>query len=763
MNAPWEKLHTSLAGRYELREEIGRGMAVVYAARDLRHDRPVAIKFLSDEASASRGSERFQREIHIAAALNHPHILPLFDSGEIDGRLYFVMPLVRGETLRQRLRRESRLSVDDALRIAREIAEALAHAHDAGIIHRDVKPENILLAHGHALLADFGIARAPAGGDGDALTVTGVVVGTPEYMSPEQLLGDDSIGPAADVYALGCVLYEMLTGASPHHGARLEALVASRLAPPPSIRRSRPELTVSIERAITRTLAARPGDRFQSAREFAAALTVASSTNARVAADHSLVVRPFDAVGDDAGLAFFTDGITEEVIGDLSKVRSLRVISRTSAMRLKGSAQDVRAIARDYDVRYVVSGSVRSAGDRVRIATEIVDAMLDAPVWAGKFDGFTTDPFSIQELVARGVVEALRVSLSPEEQRVLADRPIGDPRAHECYRRAMAGIVDFSREGLGRAGALLEEGLAIVGDNAHLFAAMGSLHWQWVNAGFDVSEERVARARHWLDRAMELDPELADAHLGMAWIAGSRGQNPAALRHLDRALASEPNHALALAMYAVFDWVLGRPEHLRQTLQHLRSIDPWELWGVLLSAWECALRGDRAERERWCGLAFEISQTPVVSFLHGMLRAQDGEREAARDPWVRGLRDSEDDFFALLCRAGVAGLDGDQASVKKWLDRPVAQSLADHDAQWAWHIAEVSALAGLPDLAMGFLERAVRQGFSNTLMLESRDATLAAVRSHARFPELLEATRQNATVLEAALGRPGPTDLSPTA
>ena len=762
MNAPPENLRTALAGRYDLGEEIGRGMAVVYAARDLRHDRPVAIKILSEEAAISQASERFQREIRVAAALNHPHILPLFDSGTVDSRLYFVMPLVQGESLRQRLRRESRLPVDDALRIAREIADALAYAHDAGIIHRDVKPENILLAHGHALLADFGIARAQARETDTALTVTGVVIGTPEYMSPEQLLGEDAIGPAADVYALGCVLFEMLTGAGPHRAPQLEALFAGRLGPPPAIRRFRPELTVSLERAITRTLAVRPGDRFESARAFAAALVAASSPEPRVAAGLSLVVRPFDAVGNDTELAFFTDGITEEVIGDLSKVRSLRVISRTSAMRLKGSAHDVRTIAREYDVRYVVSGSVRSVGDRVRVATEIVDAMLDVPVWAGKFDGSTTDPFSIQELVARGVVAALRVALSPEEQRALGARAIADPRAYECYRRAMAGIVDFTRDGLERSRVLLEEGLAIVGDNPQLFAAMGTLHWQWVNAGFDVSEERVALARHWLSRAMALEPELADAHVGMAWIAGSRGQNPAALRHLDRALASEPNHALALAMYAVFDWVLGRPQHLRQTLEHLRSIDPWELWGVLMSACECAHRGDREAREGWCVRAFEISQAPMVACFHGVLRAQDGEREAAREPWQRGVRDSEDDFFALLCRAGVAALDGDEVSVKKFLDHPVARSLADHDAQWAWHIAEVTALAGLPEQAMGLLERAVQQGFSNTLMLESRDAMLAPVRAHPRFPALLESAKRNAAVLEEALRHPGETDGSHT-
>ncbi|HUF30393.1 MAG TPA: protein kinase [Gemmatimonadaceae bacterium] len=745
------KLRDALAERYRLEGEIGRGgMAVVYAAHDLRHQRQVAVKVLSAEESAARGTERFLREIRVAAGLSHPHILPLYDSGEAGGQLFFVMPLVDGESLRQRLSRETRLPTGDAIRIAREIADALAFAHGAGVIHRDVKPENILLSHGHALLADFGIACAPGGTGANALTMTGTVVGTPDYMSPEQLLGEDSVGPGTDVYALGCVLFEMVTGAPPFKGSHLQAMLARRLAgPAPSAREHRPDVTPSLDRSLTRALAASPGERYATAAEFAESLEhTAGAGSAGAQPDLSLVVRPFDSVGDDPDLGFFSDGLTEEVIGDLSKLRALRVISRTSAMRLKGTPLNVRGIGREYDVRYVVTGSVRRSGQRIRVATEIADALLDSPVWAGKFDGSMDDPFEAQEQVARGVVDALRLSLSPEEQRLLAERPIADARAYECYRKAMSDIVRFSSEGLQRAEALLAEGLAIVGDNARLFAAMGTLHWQYVNSGIDVREERVAEAMRWLERAVALEPDLADAQVGLAWIVGSRGDIPAAMRHVDRALAADPNHSFALAFYAVIDWLCGRRAHLTQMITRLQSVDPWELWGVALAGCERALAGDREGRDRYFRRALEISESPLILAMHGFVQAQDGELEAARHTWSTIGGELPDDMGKALCLAGVSAAEGRTAEVRERLSAPAVLPLVERDAQWAWHVAEVYSIAEMREEAIAALELAVRQGMSNVWMLESRDATLAPLRGDPRFAALLATAREKAAALE---------------
>jgi serine/threonine-protein kinase len=752
-------LSTALADRYQLEDELGRGgMAVVYAARDARHSRRVALKVLSLEASALRGAERFQQEIRITAGLSHPHIVPVFDSGEIAGRLYYVMPLVEGETLRARLQREGRLGIGESVRIAREVADALGYAHQAGIVHRDIKPENILLAHGHALVADFGIARPSGTGEGERLTMTGMLVGTPDYMSPEQLLDDAPPGPTADIYALGCVLFEMLTGAPPLGGPTYQATVARRLSSPaPRVRDARPEVSITLDAAVGSALAPEPADRFVSVVAMAAALGEATRSDPIASQPEvSLVVRPFDPVGGDLDVAEFADGLTEEVIGDLSRVSGLRSISRTSAMRLKGTALDPRRIGRDYSVRYVVTGSVRRAGPRVRVATEIVDTVLDSPVWSGRFDGSTEDPFDIQERVARGIVEALQVKLTAAEERLLSTRPIADPRAADCLRQARAGIISFSRDGLERAEALIRRGIDLVGDNAHLFTGMGMAEFQWVNAGFEIRDRaaitaRLAKAREWLRRAIALEPELPDAHVATAWMDLSRGDLTAAILHCRRAIRVEPGHAFAHSLLSIAYALLSRQDDLRRTLDRLQALDPWESWGILASAALASLDGDRGARDRHIDRAMGIAPSPLVYFYAATILAQDAELDAATHIWARCQEDPEEDLGAHFCLAAVAGVRGDPTLARSLaVKRDQTPAISD-DPQWTWYTAEILALSGEHELAVTTLAEAVRQGFWNPLMLEGRDATLRPLMSNPRYPPIVAEARRGALALQAAL------------
>src|SRR5512138_48408 len=268
-----QQLQSALAGRYRVERELGAGgMATVYLARDLRHDRDVAIKVLHPELAAALGAERFLAEIKTTARLQHPHILPLLDSGDAGG-LYYVMPYVSGETLRSRLERERQLPVDDAVRIAREVADALAHAHAASVVHRDIKPENILLQDSHARVADFGIALAVEHASGARLTQTGLSLGTPHYMAPEQAMGERTIDARADIYSLGCVLYEMLTGEPPFTGPTAQAIVARVITDTPRpVSLQRRSVPAHVEAAVERALEKLPADRFSTATEFAAAL-----------------------------------------------------------------------------------------------------------------------------------------------------------------------------------------------------------------------------------------------------------------------------------------------------------------------------------------------------------------------------------------------------------------------------------------------------------------------------------------------------------
>ena len=277
-----ESLEEALAGRYQLQRELGRGgMATVFLAHELKHDRMVALKVLHPELAATLGPERFQREIRTTARLQHPHILPVLDSGEAAGQLWYTMPFVEGESLRDRLRHERQLSVEDALQIAGEVSDALGYAHGQGIVHRDIKPENILLSRGHAVVADFGVARALQAAGREQLTETGVSVGTPAYMSPEQSLADPALDGRSDLYSLGCVLYEMLAGEAPYTGTSAQAILAKRLREPiPHVRTVRETVPVKVDQVLERVLAKTPADRFPTAEAFARALATPETNSA---------------------------------------------------------------------------------------------------------------------------------------------------------------------------------------------------------------------------------------------------------------------------------------------------------------------------------------------------------------------------------------------------------------------------------------------------------------------------------------------------
>jgi serine/threonine-protein kinase len=371
-----DRLKAAFAGRYQIERELGSGgMATVYLAHDLKHDRQVALKVMRPELSAILGGERFLREIRIAAKLNHPHILALYDSGDSDGFLYYVMPHVEGESLRAKIEREKQLSIDEAVSLTRQVASALDYAHQQGVIHRDIKPENILLHRGEAVVADFGIALAVTAAGGERLTETGLSLGTPEYMSPEQATGGGKLDQRADIYSLGAVLYEMVTGEPPQTGATVQAVIAKLLSERPTqprvVRDSVPE---TADRAIMKALAKVPADRFDSVGEFATALmakAVKSEDEVK-----SIVVLPFENLSPDPDQEYFSDGLTEEVISDLSKVRSLCVISRSSAMTFKGSDKRIPEIAKELNVRYALEGSVRKAGNSLRITAQLIDAKV---------------------------------------------------------------------------------------------------------------------------------------------------------------------------------------------------------------------------------------------------------------------------------------------------------------------------------------------------------------------------------------------------
>ena len=510
-------------------------MATVYLVRDLKHDRPVALKVLHPEMAATLGPERFRREIAIAAKLQHPHILSVHDSGETPAaQLWFTMPFVEGESLRERLRREHQLPLDEAVRIANEAALALHYAHEHGIVHRDIKPENILLTKdGSTLVADFGIARtfdAPPPGTRDALTATGMVVGTPQYMSPEQAAGERDVGPRSDVYSLAAVAYEMLAGEPPFTGATTQAIVSKMLSSePPSVRRSRPAVPESVNAAIRRALSPVPADRFSTALEFARTLSGAerSTTGARdrparvgggrrlligvllclaaieaaaalyawrrhsaatppappsVAGPRGVAVLPFDNLGDSAN-AYFADGIAGEIRGKLSTLPSLRVVATVSSNQYRRTSKPPDVIARELGVRYLLTGTVEWERDangarRVRVSPELVevgDAGAPQTRWRQSYDTTLADVFDVQSAVATRVADKLGVVLTPPAQTQLAIRPTQNLAAYDAYLRSVA-LTELDHLSLHRALASAEQAVALDSGFAQAWARVAEIH-----------------------------------------------------------------------------------------------------------------------------------------------------------------------------------------------------------------------------------------------------------------------------------------------
>jgi serine/threonine protein kinase/Tfp pilus assembly protein PilF len=511
-----------MSREYTIDRELGRGgMATVYLAQDTKHERLVALKVLHPDLAASLGPERFLREIKLAARLNHPHILGLHDSGNAEGFLYYVMPYVEGESLREKLDREQSLGVDEAIHHGRGIASALDYAHRQGIVHRDIKPENIMLYEGEAMVMDFGIAKAVSTAGPETLTQTGMMVGTPAYVSPEQAAGETNLDGKSDQYSLACVVYEMLTGERPFSGATPQAVMAKRFSEMPKpLREIRSSIPESVERAVTKAMARDASGRYATAAHFAQALSsgsmetptdTATIPHAVVSAAKSVAVLPFTNMSADAENEYFTDGMAEEIINALNKVQSLRVAARTSSFAFKGKNEDVGEIGRKLKVSTVLEGSVRKMGNRVRVTAQLVNVADGYHLWSERYDREMEDIFAIQDDISGAIVKALKVILTEGEKKQIEKVRAENVQAYDYYLRGRQ-YYQIHRKSLEYARQMFNRAVETDPEYARAYAGVAdscSLLYMY----YDAREYNLRQADMASAKALELEPELAEAHV----------------------------------------------------------------------------------------------------------------------------------------------------------------------------------------------------------------------------------------------------------
>ena len=776
-----DRLKDALADRYRLEGVLGEGgMATVYLAHDLRHDRRVALKVLRPELAAALGAQRFLKEIQVTANLQHPHILPLYDSGEAAGALFYVMPLVQGQSLRDRLAREKMLPVDEAIRITRQVAGALDFAHRQGIIHRDIKPENILLQDGEALLTDFGIALAIAEASGGRVTETGLSIGTVQYMSPEQAAA------RSDIYSLGAVTYEMLAGEPPVTGPTAQAMIAKLMTQrPTSLLVVRDVVPQSLDRAVMRALAKSPTDRFASAREFADALTApeaparpdraarataASGWRSRTiaffvigvigvagayaiarygvsqrptaggadtpAVIRSIAVLPLDNYSGDSTQNYFAEGITDEVTAALATISQLRVTSRGSAMQFQGKNRPATPeIAKTLDVDAVVEGSVSRSGNKVRITAQLIDARADRHIWSNTFEGNSSDVLALQAELASAIARAINVRLTEREQTRLAAAPSVNPEGHDAYLKGRYFFNRPSDENLQKAIAQFQEAVRLNPTFAAGYSGLSDAYlWAGYNEGFLTASEARPRAKAAAEKAVQLDSNSVEAHTSLATFKlfyeyDWKGSE----REFRRAIELNPSYSFAHDQFAMALAFTGRFDESIAESKRAAELDPLSPQVLIDAAMAPMFQKNITAARELAGKAAELDPSyffPVM--LEGWIDLEAGKFREAVAPLKKATTMGAPPFVTAYL-AYAYGAAGNRGSAMAELE--TLKKLSPSGQVLPFNLALVYMGLGDHVSALDNLERALAAD-SQMMPWLGLDAIFDPLRSEPRFKAL---------------------------
>jgi serine/threonine protein kinase/tetratricopeptide (TPR) repeat protein len=717
---PIERLRESLAHSYSIDRELGRGgMAAVFLAQDCKHDRSVAIKVLHPELAASLGPERFLQEIKLAARLNHPHILPLFDSGTVDGLLYYVMPYVEGESLRERLDREQKLPIEEAVHHGRAIASALDYANRQGIVHRDVKPENVMLYEGEAMVMDFGIAKAVSVAGSDTLTQTGMMIGTPAYVSPEQAAGEIHLDGRSDQYSLACMLYEMLTGERPFHATTAQGLMTKRFTETARpLRALRPTIPEAVERAVAKAMATEPTGRFTTTSQFGQALASGSLTTpdetavlpqSVVSAAKSVAVLPFADMSADLDNGYFTDGMAEEIINALTKIQALRVASRTSSFAFKGKNEDIGEIGKKLKVSTVLEGSVRKMGNRLRITAQLVNVADGYHLWSERYDREMEDVFAIQDDISQAIVKALRVILSEDEKKQIEKPRAVNIEAYDFYLRGRQAAHQSRRKSMDFARQMFEKAIEIDPNYALAYAGMADCYSQLYNQ-FDAREYNLHQADIASSKALELESGLAEAHLARGLAVSLSKRYDEAKQYFEQAMQLNPKLFEAAFWYGRAQLSQGNYEEAVRLFQ--RAI---------------VLRPEDYQAGGFLGMA-----------LTSLGRLDEAQAVIRKQVWVieQHLQLHPDDARACIFAATAFASIGDSERSAYYAQR--AMAVDPEDPMMLYNVACAYSILGQTADCLEALQQAVSKGWSDKDWLQ-HDSDLDTIRNEPKYLAIVQA------------------------
>jgi serine/threonine-protein kinase len=736
-----EALQEALADRYLVEHVLGAGgMATVYRAVDLRHDRSVAIKVLKGEVSRSLGTDRFLREIKIAAGLRHPHILPLYDSGRVKNLLYYVMP-VEGSSLRERMERERALPMEDALQITGEVAGALDYAHGQGIIHRDIKPENVLLSHGHAVIADFGIARAIRAAGGERITQAGLVVGSPAYMSPEQIDAEVEADGRSDIYSLALVLHEMLAGKGVFSGPNAQALLARRVRTPEPELSLPPTVPQSVRTGIAAALAVDRDQRPPTGATLMDLLTggegtgvtgvTATSGSGEFNQVPSIAVLPFANLSGDHKDEYLSDGLTEEIINALAQLKELRVAARTSSFALKGTTLDIPEVGKKLKAETVLEGSVRRAGSRLRITAQLINASNGYHIWSERYDRNAEDVFAVEDEIASAIVDRLKLSLASGRD-ALVKPPTTDLEAYHLYLKARHLWNKRTKESLEQAVKYFEQ--AIERDPQYALAHAGIADACLLLGSYNFTAPAAAfkRAKVEVERALELDETLAEAHTARGHVFRSVREWEREETAYRRAIELNPNYPTAHQWYATH---LAARLRFDEAIREIRLAEELDPLSHAISVTVCvvlfmARRYQEALDQLQKTLALEPNFASAHAWL-GILYAQLGRHDEVAQAVERACQLAPDNTNVLTSLAYSYAVTGKREEALEVLRR------AEKGGSVAWATLVHTALGDF-DQALSKMERAVDQYDSWDLLFHIKAwPWLDPLRSDPRFEAIL--------------------------